>query len=661
MIILISTTAQPWVASLQAVFSYDLSLDIEGLLSNAVLPPRCTVCEFPDWNKKITGKARSGEINSSERMIEKYESLQSSIQSNCPGCILLHEAWAYCIPDERTRSGAWMTFNIDTTKMYFHLFHGGVHDIDIFTLPDQPRLKHISCSSLIPSDTRLEDNLPRIRLWIEACEKAHKKCSEATDFTPLRLLDLQTGSETWVQLVSVVDVRYACLSHCWGSTRSKHLTRRDNLTQNEKGIPLTELPKTFQDAVEITRALGIRYLWIDTFCIIQDDEKDWETQASLMAATYENAYITLAAGASDDDDGGFFTEACDRHTKPHKFHLNVDGITHEVYMRCTMAEGPFNSREDPDIMPPKLPGCEPLKYQCSRLNDLSSNEIASLWRELVIDYSTRNLTKPSDKLPALAGLANKFQRVIGSSYLAGLWLKNLREDLAWHAYGDEESPGRVRKGPSWTWAAAGDLRIEWSPLDLHSTFQVEGMSFHGDIQGFNPDSDVEGRYLRISGNLLPVSIRTYTERESFEEAFPLARHCQVVEWSRRHSQHSQLIVQRNGSLVSPAKHDPRDRSKEVGDCRSSYMHGTFFADYRFWETDEELRESLQHTYFLLLGIEPDTDPFWIAGMVLKPRLRTWAESEGLYERIGWLRYCTLNSVQETEWVPQGTAVTLKLV
>lgn len=330
------------------------------------------------------------------------------------------------------------------------------------TISDQPRLKHISCSSLIPFDTRLEDNLSRIRLWIEACEKSHKKCSEATDFTPLRLLDLQTGSEAWVQLVSVVDVRYACLSHCWGSTRSKHLTRRDNLTQNEKGIPLTELPKTFRDAVEITRALGIRYLWIDTFCIIQDDEKDWETQASVMAATYENAYITLAAGASDDDDGGFFTEACDRHTKPHKFHLNVDGITHEVYMRyvvshasigwpsgetfplmtrawtlqerqlarrflcfgqneifwecqedvacsCTMAKGPFNCREDPGIMPPKLPGCEPLKYQCSRLNDLSSNEIASLWRELVTDYSTRNLTKPNDKLPALAGLANKFQ------------------------------------------------------------------------------------------------------------------------------------------------------------------------------------------------------------------------------------------------------------
>ena len=105
------------------------------LHSHAVLLPRCTVCEFPDWNKKITHNAASRGISPSERTIEKYESLQNSIQSDCPGCVVLHQAWVYCIPDERTRSEAWITFNIDTTKMYFHLFHQGVHDIDIFTLP----------------------------------------------------------------------------------------------------------------------------------------------------------------------------------------------------------------------------------------------------------------------------------------------------------------------------------------------------------------------------------------------------------------------------------------------------------------------------------------------------------------------------------------------
>jgi hypothetical protein len=277
------------------------------------------------------------------------------------------------------------------------------------------------------------------------------------------------------------------------------------LQDNERGIPLPELPQTFQDAVEITKALGIRYLWIDTFCIIQDDEKDWETQASLMAATYQNAYITLAAGASDDDDGGFFAEAYDKHVKPYKFHLNVDGISHEIYMRyvvphastggpreevfplmtrawtlqerqlarrylcfgqneifwecqedvacsCTMAEGPFNPC-DPSEDLPQLPGCEPLKYQYSRLNDLSSYEIASLWRDLVEDYSTRNLTKPGDKLPALAGLANKFQvQNQKSQYLQGAVVLTSSEGnrlflFSWALA--QESEGGPRLACSW--------------------------------------------------------------------------------------------------------------------------------------------------------------------------------------------------------------------
>ena len=91
------------------------------------------------------------------------------------------------------------------------------------------------------------------------------------------------------------------------------------------------------------------------------------------------------------------------------------------------------------------------------------------------------------------------------------------------------------------------------------------------------------------------------------------------------------------------------------------MEGTFFADYRSWETETELREIIQHVYFLLISTEEDTDPSWIAGMVLKPRLRPWDESDVCYERIGWLRYCTLEAAKETESAPQGTTVTFKLV
>ncbi|KAK6723700.1 hypothetical protein SNK04_002546 [Fusarium graminearum] len=659
----------------------------------------CTICEFEKWNKETEIGSKSGH----ERILENYEEVQESAVLGCAGCIILHEAWIWCIPDKELRSKALIAFNIDMSKMYFHLFTDYVFDVDIFTLPGQPRLKHIASASLLSPSTELRYNMPRILSWIESCERLHERCSEVTRFTPFRLLDLQPGAQDCVRLVYATNVRYACLSHCWGSTRSKHLTTRQNISANESGIPLLELPKTFQDAVYITKALGIRYLWIDTFCITQDDEKDWETQASLMAAIYENAYITIAAGASDDDDGGFFSETGERYKKPHKFHLSIDGIDHEFYVRdavphpgnewpggrllplmtrawtmqerllakrylcfghneifwecqedvscsCTIADGPFN----PCDGKPKFRGCEPLKYQCSLLNDLSSSELGMLWRGLVEEYSGRDLTKPGDKLPALAGLAEKFQRVSKSPFLAGLWDTNLREDLAWHTSGNDASFGRVRKGPSWTWAAACESRIRWPSIQLHKTFQVNRTSIHGGSQGFELHDYAEGSHLSIHGLIQHVSIQINDETDDLEEACPLLRRCQVVEWIRNHSEHSQQLARGTGTLVESLEQEPRDEATEVDGNEKQTNYGTVYADYRFWEKEEDLRETLKHVYFLLLGTENDTDPLWIDGMILKQRRDQGDESEVCYERIGWLRYCTLESVTESEWTPRGT-------
>ncbi|CEI66054.1 hypothetical protein FVEN_g4535 [Fusarium venenatum] len=676
----------------------------ESSISVTSLP--CAVCKFEKWNTEVESSNKFGH----EHTIEKYEDLQKSVLSGCPGCIILHEAWVWCIPDQHLRSKAWLAFNIDTSKMYFHLFTEHVLDVDIFTLSGQPRIKHIASASLLPPSTELRYNLSRIQSWIEACERLHKRCSVVTEFTPFRLLDLQTDIQDCIKLVNVPNVRYVCLSHCWGSTRSKHLTKRENLLANQSGIPLLELPKTFQDAVHVTKALGIRYLWIDTFCIIQDDEKDWETQASLMAAIYENAYITIAAGSSDDDDGGFFAEPRDAYTKAYKFHLDVNGIDHEFYMRyavphpgegwpvgrllplmtrawtmqerllakrylcfghneifwecqedvscsCTIAEGPFN----PCDGEPKFHGCEPLKYKSSLLNNLSSNDLATLWRDLVHEYSGRNLTKSSDKLPALAGLAEKFQRVFNCGYLAGLWMNNIREDVSWRTSGNDAPFGRMRKGPSWSWATACESPIIWPPIKLHKTFQVTSTSIHKEINGLTVHEYAKGSHLTIRGFIQPISIQTYVNRDELEKVYPLVRRCQVVEWARRHSEHSQLLARRFGSLVKHAERKPRDKAIEMDNDQEQTMYGTFFADYRFWETEEELRGTLQHVYFLFLGSETDTDPLWIDGMILRPRSGQWDESNVCYERIGWLRYCTLDSVTESDRTPRGTQSTITLL
>lgn len=126
---------------------------------------------------------------------------------------------------------------------------------------------------------------------------------------------------------------YACLSHCWGTSRSKHITKHENFETNCEGIPISELPRIFREAVLISRALHLQYIWIDSICIVQDDEEDWTSHVKLMANIYSNAYITLAAGANSDDSGGFFREAPPEFSNPHSFQILDGHGVHKIFMR----------------------------------------------------------------------------------------------------------------------------------------------------------------------------------------------------------------------------------------------------------------------------------------------------------------------------------------
>ncbi|KAK2774673.1 heterokaryon incompatibility protein [Colletotrichum kahawae] len=67
------------------------------------------------------------------------------------------------------------------------------------------------------------------------------------------------------------------------------------------------LLKTFREVFDILRRLGIRYIWIDRFCIVQDSEADWQTQASVMGEIYKTSFVCISGlGAPDDDAGCFY-------------------------------------------------------------------------------------------------------------------------------------------------------------------------------------------------------------------------------------------------------------------------------------------------------------------------------------------------------------------
>lgn len=75
-------------------------------------------------------------------------------------------------------------------------------------------------------------------------------------------------------------------------------------------IPIELLPQSNQDAIQITRSLGIRYLWIDALCILQDldDPSDWLKESARMGDVYKFAYVTISASRASTGGEGCFAE-----------------------------------------------------------------------------------------------------------------------------------------------------------------------------------------------------------------------------------------------------------------------------------------------------------------------------------------------------------------
>jgi hypothetical protein len=122
-------------------------------------------------------------------------------------------------------------------------------------------------------------------------------------FMPTRVLDLARSTNLPDKAVLIATAQlpksapYVCLSYCWGSELDGVVrTVKANLKGHQTtGIPLATLPQTIQDAATVCTRLGIRYLWIDSLCIVQDDGEDWAREAMQMCNVYSHSRLTIAA------------------------------------------------------------------------------------------------------------------------------------------------------------------------------------------------------------------------------------------------------------------------------------------------------------------------------------------------------------------------------
>jgi hypothetical protein len=147
--------------------------------------------------------------------------------------------------------------------------------------------------------------------WLHTCLNEHGKCGlkgETERPLPTRVIDvgdnhtppklITTGGKigTWI-----------ALSYCWGGD-SVFIYNDHTVNDLKVGIPLEKYPATLRDVIIITRALKMKYIWIDALCIKQDSREDWAAEASKMQEVYSGAIVTISAANSPSTQSGIFSK-----------------------------------------------------------------------------------------------------------------------------------------------------------------------------------------------------------------------------------------------------------------------------------------------------------------------------------------------------------------
>jgi len=340
------------------------------------------------------------------------------------------------------------------------------------------------------------------------CEDNHTACqAPKTKFMPRRVIDV--GSQGLSDNICLVEPEecapYIALSYCWGTTKRYWLvTTKDNITAHYQSVPLNRLPRTLLNAVNFTKTLGIRYLWIDSLCIVQDDKVDWMTEAVKICDIYFHASLVISANSTPDctipsfhsqefaskviqttfrPSAGF--EWCNEiyvRISPNVLHMHTMQFLGPRDSRGWCLQESLLARRELRFTPHEMQWscaetekCECLEWHPAPFTDPikalktaskmyfkqptgecpTVEQLYTIWRGITHMYTQRALTYQSDKLVAISSLARVIKSALTEAlgleetYLAGLWKGDLARGLLWYTtyqartYGTLEGHGQV--------------------------------------------------------------------------------------------------------------------------------------------------------------------------------------------------------------------------
>ena len=371
---------------------------------------------------------------------------------------------------------------------------------------------------------------------------------------------------------------YAALSYCWGTKEQaawQITTEIATLSQRLDSIHFNEMTPVMQDMVKTAQAISIRYIWIDALCIIQDDLDDWTREAERMGSVYANAFITICAISTSSCLDSFLDRRADSISVAFQSSLQPDVhgyLNLSLRRRSRLIEiMPSTTKRDNDIdsgawflrawtlqeekMSKRLLcfGARRVHFSCPRQEitemEYGSSKPASIfshsllrykegepeeyirkeWHKLVTSYAHRESTKPTDRFPAIAGLAKLTAEATKWTYIAGLWKNLLPEELLWYCAFLNSRPTKKELlerlavgspgtyiGPSWSWTHCRSVYFtEFNPTRSRdsSPNEVREQDFRSECRYLeatcitesidaNPYGRLKSSKLRISGKII---------------------------------------------------------------------------------------------------------------------------------------------------------------
>jgi hypothetical protein len=401
----------------------------------------------------------------------------------------------------------------------------------------------------------------KVSQWIQECASKHSLCQPRhVPKFPTRVLDIGSKGDFSDMKLSEGNegpVQYAALSHCWGG-KQPFKTTLHTLHLRKQRILWVDLPKTFQDAVQVSHWLGMRYIWIDSLCIIQDDDNDWRIEAAKMASIYEDSYVTIMATRAESSDMGFLSRRqgtvelrssrsddpvfmrekidhdaffangdvkefyptlkrgwCfqERILATRILHFTPRELVFECITGCYCECGEFQGIKSRPLVNSMRPFKQTLSFACFAENTpqvgMESEIPACLnpsdsWKLIVKEYATKKLTFNTDTFPALAGVASRIQMRFGGRFLGGLWESNFLDELMWFSL-EPKSCQRPSKyvAPSFSWASRLG-HLDWPDCNQFLLPHIEILNIHITLRSNFPFDQVNSGFLKVRGSHISV-------------------------------------------------------------------------------------------------------------------------------------------------------------